>query len=104
LNITNLEKEYTRTISALNRTGILTLLPRSENLGVIGIVSEELPESKSNVVGSQSKTNTERLIEPLDDPVALRECDRVCPVTAKAKHLRKVRGHGFDAEIAGSQD
>jgi hypothetical protein len=88
LNITNLEKEYTRTITALNRTGILTLLPRSENSGVIGIVSEELPESKSNVVGSYSKTNTERLIEPLDGPVALPECDRVCPVTAKTKHRR----------------
>lgn len=55
---------------------------------MIGIVPEELPESKSNVVGSYSKTNTERLMEPLDDPVALRECDRVCPVTAKAKHRR----------------
>jgi len=36
-----LEKEYARTITALNRTGILTLLPRSENLGVIGIDGKE---------------------------------------------------------------
>jgi hypothetical protein len=43
LNITNLEKEYARTITALNRTGILTLLSRSENLGVIGIDGKEYP-------------------------------------------------------------
>jgi len=36
-----LENEYARTINALNRTGILTLLPRSENLGVIGIDGQE---------------------------------------------------------------
>ena len=36
-----LEKEYARTITALNRTGILTLLPRSENLGVIRIDGKE---------------------------------------------------------------
>ena len=38
-----LEMEYARTITALNRTGILTLLPRSENLGVIGIDGKEYP-------------------------------------------------------------
>ena len=38
-----LEKEYARTITALKRTGILTLLPRSENLGVIGIDGKEYP-------------------------------------------------------------
>jgi hypothetical protein len=43
LNFTNLEKEYARTITALNRTGILTLLPRSENLGVIGFDGIEYP-------------------------------------------------------------
>ena len=43
MNITNLEKEYARTITALNRTGILTLLPRSENLGVIGIDGKDYP-------------------------------------------------------------
>ncbi len=38
-----LQKEYARTITALNRTGILTFLPRSENLGVIGIDGKEYP-------------------------------------------------------------
>lgn len=38
-----LEKEYTRTITALNRTGILTLLPRSGSPGVIGIDGKEYP-------------------------------------------------------------
>jgi hypothetical protein len=38
-----LEKEYNRTISALSRTGILTLLPRSKSLGVIGIDGKEYP-------------------------------------------------------------
>ena len=37
------EKEYVRTIASLNQTGILTLLPRSENLGVIGIDGKEYP-------------------------------------------------------------
>jgi hypothetical protein len=35
--------EYARTIIALNRTGILTLRPQSENLGVIGIDGKEYP-------------------------------------------------------------
>jgi hypothetical protein len=39
----SLEKEYARTIAALNRIGILTPLPRSESLGVIGIDGEEYP-------------------------------------------------------------
>ena len=38
-----LEKEYARTITALDRTGILTLLPQSESLGVIGIDGKEYP-------------------------------------------------------------
>jgi hypothetical protein len=38
-----LEKEYARTITTLNRTGIVTLLPRSENSGVIGIDKKEYP-------------------------------------------------------------
>jgi hypothetical protein len=38
-----LEKEYARTITALNRTGILTPLPRSGNSGVIGIDGKEYP-------------------------------------------------------------
>jgi hypothetical protein len=52
LNVTNLKKEYARTITALNRTGILTRLPRSENLGVIGIDGKEyLVPSQEQVVG-----------------------------------------------------
>jgi len=39
----SLEKEHARTITALNRTGILTLLPRSESSGVIGIDGKEYP-------------------------------------------------------------
>jgi len=35
--------EYARTITALNRTGVLTLLPQSENSGVIGIDGKEYP-------------------------------------------------------------
>jgi len=38
-----LEKEYSRAIIALTRTGILTLLPRSKKLGVIGIDGKEYP-------------------------------------------------------------
>ena len=36
-------KEYARLITALNQTGILTVLPRSERPGVIGIDGEEYP-------------------------------------------------------------
>ena len=43
MNITNLENEYARLITVLNRIGILTLLPQSENLGVIGIGGKEYP-------------------------------------------------------------
>ena len=39
----SLENEYARTITALNRTGILTLLPQSESPGVIGIDGKEYP-------------------------------------------------------------
>jgi len=38
-----MEREYARCMAALNRTGILTRLPKSESLGVIGIDGEEYP-------------------------------------------------------------
>ena len=37
------EREYARCATALNRTGILTLLPKSERIGVIGIDGKEYP-------------------------------------------------------------
>src|SRR5659263_350071 len=37
------ESEYTRCVTALTRTGILTLLPKSESIGVIGIDGKEYP-------------------------------------------------------------
>jgi hypothetical protein len=37
------EREYARCVTALNRTGILTLLPKSESIGVIGIDGKEYP-------------------------------------------------------------
>jgi hypothetical protein len=37
------EREYARCVGALNRTGILTLLPKSESFGVIGIDGKEYP-------------------------------------------------------------
>jgi hypothetical protein len=37
------EREYARCVTALNRTGILTLLPKSDKLGVIGIDGKEYP-------------------------------------------------------------
>ena len=43
LNIANLKKEYPRTITALSHTGILTILPRSKKLGVIGIDGKKYP-------------------------------------------------------------
>ena len=37
------EREYARCVSALNRTGILTLLLKSECMGVVGIDGKEYP-------------------------------------------------------------
>ena len=37
------EREYTRCVTALNRTGILTLLPKSKSFGVFGIDGKEYP-------------------------------------------------------------
>src|SRR4030042_6629964 len=37
------EGEYARCVTALSRTGILTLLPKSESIGVIGIDGKEYP-------------------------------------------------------------
>ena len=39
----SVEREYARCVTALNRTGILTLLPKSESIGVIGIDGKEYP-------------------------------------------------------------
>lgn len=43
MNITNIERDYACTITAMSRTEILFLLPRSKKLGVIGIDEEEYP-------------------------------------------------------------
>ena len=43
MNIKKLEKEYASAITALNKAGILTLVPRSKNSGVIGIDGKEYP-------------------------------------------------------------
>src|SRR5450756_2194365 len=37
------EREYARCVTALSRTGILTLLPKSESIGVIGMDGKEYP-------------------------------------------------------------
>ena len=37
------EREYARCVAALKRTGILTVLPKSESVGVIGVDGEEYP-------------------------------------------------------------
>jgi hypothetical protein len=37
------EREYARCVKSLDRTGILTLLPKSEALGVVGIDGKEYP-------------------------------------------------------------
>ena len=49
-------------------------------------IPQQLPQSKSNVVGRQPETNAERLIEALDDLAVLCQRNRMCPVAAKAKH------------------
>jgi hypothetical protein len=39
----SIESEYARCVTTLNHTGILTLLPKSESIGVIGIDGKEYP-------------------------------------------------------------
>ena len=45
------EREYARCVTALNRTGILTLLPKSESMGVIGIDGKAYPIPTQEQVG-----------------------------------------------------
>ncbi|MCJ7617659.1 MAG: hypothetical protein MUO43_14100, partial [Desulfobacterales bacterium] len=46
------EREYTRCVTALSRTGILTFLPKSESIGVIGIDGREYPvPTRGQVIG-----------------------------------------------------
>ena len=45
------EREYARCVTALNRTGMLTLLPKSESMGVIGIDGKEYPIPTQEQVG-----------------------------------------------------
>ena len=61
-----LQKEYARTITALNQTGILTFLPRSENLGVIGIDGKEYPvptQEQLQEVFTQNKELVDRKMQ-----------------------------------------
>jgi len=61
--IAPLEKAYARAITALNRTGILTLLPRSKKLGVIGIDGKEYPvptQEQINEVFARNKELVDR--------------------------------------------
>lgn len=45
------EREYARCVTALNRCGILLLLPKSESLGVMGIDGKEYPVPTQEQVG-----------------------------------------------------
>jgi len=54
-----LKKEYNCIIVALDRTGILTLLPRSEKLGVVGIDAKEHPVPTQEEVHRIFETNKE---------------------------------------------
>ncbi|RDE17413.1 MAG: hypothetical protein C4K49_02970 [Candidatus Thorarchaeota archaeon] len=54
-----LEKEYARIITALDGTGILTLLPQSESLGVIGIDGKEYPVPTQEQVQEEFARNKE---------------------------------------------
>lgn len=56
------EREYARCVTTLNRTGVLTLLPKSESFGVIGIGGTEYPvPTREQVV--DLITHNEELIE-----------------------------------------
>ena len=108
-----LEKEYARTINALNRTGILTLLPRSENLGVIGIDGKEYPvptQKQLQEVFTHNKELVERKIQqgftqlqltPIAIPIS-QLIERVKTVILKHAVARKIirtKQNSTDADI-----
>ena len=53
------EGEYARCVTALNRTDILTLLPKSQSLGVIGIDGKEYPTPTQEQVEELFAYNSE---------------------------------------------
>ena len=77
------EGEYRRSVRSLNKTGILSLLPESESLGVLGIDGKEYPMPTPEQVGELFEKNreliankqkqgfTKLLMTPLAMPVSL---------------------------------
>jgi len=108
-----LEKEYARTITALNRTGILTLLPRSENSGVMGIDRKEYPvptheqlqevftRNKELVDRKMRQGFTQLLVTPIAMP-ASQLIDRVKTAVlnhAAAGKITRTKQKSTDADI-----
>lgn len=79
----SLQAEYGRCINILNKTGIVSILPRSEQLGVLGIDGREYPvptpdkissffERKSGLVKAKREQGFTRLqLTPLAVPLAI---------------------------------
>jgi hypothetical protein len=108
-----LEKEYARNITALNRTGILTLLPRSENSGVMGIDKKEYPVptqeqlqevftlNKELVDRKMRQGFTQLLVTPISTPVS-HLIDRVKTAIlnhAAAGKITRTKQNPADADI-----
>ena len=60
-----MEKEYIRSVTALNRIGILTILPKSETVGVLGIDGKEYPLPTLEQVNEIFKYNSELVKQKL---------------------------------------
>ncbi len=61
-----LEKEYVRTVVALNQTGVVSSLPRSKKVGVVGIDGKEYPvptQKQVQAVLIQNKKLVERKLQ-----------------------------------------
>ena len=88
------EMEYARCVTALNRTGILTLLPKSERFGVVGLDGKEYPiptqeqvielfAQNSELVGRKVPQGFDRLeLTPMATSIPLL-IDRMCAAIVK---------------------
>jgi hypothetical protein len=81
--IFNIEREFTRCVSVLKRLGILTLLPKSGSMGVLGVDGEEYPmpthdqvadlfNHNSELISRKAEQGFDRLeLTPIGMPVSL---------------------------------
>jgi hypothetical protein len=79
-----IEREYVRCVSALKRSGILTLLPKSESIGVIGIDGKEYPMPTQDKVVELFDHNRELAVRKIPQGF---DCLELTPMAMPTAHL-----------------